>query len=89
MTKRRKQKCWHCEDSGRCDCMTCGKDVKRGHEIKREPGACQSCEGRAFYERNREFLSRFNPLDRANWLHHPAADGNKVRREYVPLRGLK
>lgn len=83
-----RKKCWHCADLGACDCITCGRDEKKGTEV-RVSAPCKACAGRAFYDRNRAFLSKFNPCDRSNWIHHPAADGNPVRREYVPLRGLK
>jgi hypothetical protein len=45
-------KCWHCNDTDSCDCVTCGKEAIGGWK----PGPCQACKGRKRYEEARPFL---------------------------------
>lgn len=82
--------CWSCAGSGVCDCIVCGYDARGPNDtVIRKAGKCRACIGRDFQERNAAALAPFDPRDRANWEHHPAADGNKGYRVYKPARGLK
>jgi len=77
--------CFECDDTGFCNCIVCGRDTADG----RVAGPCAACKGRAFYERNALALDPFDPRDPANWERHPAADGNRGYRVFIPAKGLK
>lgn len=82
-------KCWHCQDSKKCDCISCGFDTRgKANRIERRAGACQWCKAVEFRKKHAAILEKFDPTDRRNWEYHPAADGNPVRRVYIPTKGL-
>lgn len=76
--------CWHCQDTGTCDCAFCLKETIHG----REPGPCGFCAGReetaAMYAFFAAHDTPVDPLDPDLWIWHPAADGNKGWREFLP-----
>lgn len=78
-------KCWHCNDTNSCDCILCGKDTREG----RKAGKCQACAGRAFRKKHAKIVAQYDPREKKNWIHHPAHDGNPVKKEYIPFIGLE
>lgn len=86
------ERCWHCgavDRKGKCDCAVCGKTALVAGVIANVEGPCQSCKGMAFNEQFRHILDRFDPRNTDNWERHPAADGNKGYRIYLPTKGIR
>jgi hypothetical protein len=77
--------CWHCTGSGKCKCISCGKNGVVNDTLKFIEGPCQWCIGRALVEKHRAVYDKFDTLDRNTWQLHPAHDGSPVRREWLPL----
>lgn len=77
--------CWHCQDTDSCACIECGTATQEGWIA----GRCQFCKARAFHAQYAHIIAAHDPLDRRNWEYHPAADGNRSRHIYKPLKGLQ
>jgi hypothetical protein len=83
--KKKRPNCFHCLDTGSCDCAFCLIETLDG----RKPGPCGFCAGRAetqamyaFYE---SVGKAIDPRNANLWIQHAAADGNKGWREFIPL----
>lgn len=81
--------CPHCRDTNACDCIVCGSDRMISNNVRRVDGPCLMCKGRAYHLQHMATLQQFCPSIRANWRHHPASDGNKGWKEYIPLDVVK
>ena len=79
--------CWHCQGTGLCNCIDCGKPGRV--VLLWLAGDCIVCKAVDFNKRHRSVLDAFDTLDPHNWEYFPAHDGNKARRVFIPLKGLK
>jgi hypothetical protein len=69
--------CWHCQGSGLCDCLFCGKEGGLGWR----PGPCITCKGRAKWDKIRDRV----PDPRvAKWWRLEKHTTGGFKRVFVP-----
>lgn len=80
-SKTEMEKCWHCQNEGICNCISCAKDTKGGYTA----GPCIICSRREYHEALNKYLIRrkIDPRDHHHWrLEKTATSGFK--HHFIP-----